>query len=155
MTTKDCNVERLLEVDRLVRLMAAASRASEIVAVVRTYLASWPKDRILQVQAAHAGWTPFDQYQRPFPILSARDVRQIRNSIRIRCRELEASGVMVEPELLELDLFLFFANESLDVHDLMREDIGATDTADNAWHPKITVVYGSGIAATPEAMSWR
>lgn len=116
MANAENNIDTLLESDRFVRLMAAASRPSEIAAVVRAYLASWSEDRIVRLQSAHAGWVPFDEYQQPFPVASVGNVRQIRSSVRIRCRELVASGRRIEPELVELDLFLYFANESIDAH---------------------------------------
>ena len=97
--------------------MGAAAKPSEIVSVVRTYLASWSKERIIRVQANDAGWTPFDEYLRPFAVLKVDDVRRIRSSIRIRCRELEASGLAIATELVELDLFFYFANESLVAHE--------------------------------------
>ena len=115
--TTDSNIDALLEMDRFVRLMAVASCSTEVVAVVRAYLASWSRERIFRVQATDAGWAPFDEYQRPFALCDVDDVHQIRNSVRIRCRELEASGVRIAPELLELDLMFFFANESLEVHE--------------------------------------
>jgi hypothetical protein len=155
MATTDNNIDALLELDRFVRMMAAAPRCTEIVLVVRAYLASWAKDRIVSLQSAHAGWVPFDEYQRPFRIVSVSDVHQIRNSIRIRCRELEASGLRIGPELLELDLFLFFANESLEVHAPRQREVVDSDSVIEEWRPHIAAVYGAGAAATPELMAWR
>jgi hypothetical protein len=106
--------------DRFVRLMAIASGTPGVVAVVRAYLASWSKERIDRLQATDAGWAPFDEFQRPLPIRSVDEVRQLGGSVRIRCRELRASDMKVAPELLELDLFFFFANESLAVHEPVR-----------------------------------
>lgn len=117
MLAAENNIGALLEMDRFVRLMGIAPATTEVVVVVRAYLASWSKERVIRLQTTDAGWVPFDEYQRPFPVFGAKDVRQIRGSIRIRCRELEASGIKIAPELLELDLFLFFANESLAVHE--------------------------------------
>lgn len=111
------DIDALLEMDRFVRMMGVASGSSEVVSVVRAYLANWSKERIICVQATDAGWAPFDEYRQPFPVYSVDDVRRIRSSIRIRCRELEASDLKIVPELLELDLFFFFANESLAVHE--------------------------------------
>ena len=111
------DIDALLEMDRFVSLMGVASGPGEVVSVVRAYLENWSQERIVRVQATDAGWTPFDEYRRPLPIFGADDVRRIRGSIRIRCRELEASDLEIAPELLELDLFFFFANESLAVHE--------------------------------------
>ena len=126
MLTADNKFDSLLEMDRFVRLMAVASGATGIVAVVRAYLASWSKERIVRLQATDAGWAPFDEYQQPFTLVGVNDVRQIRNSVRIRCRELEASGLRIVPELIELDLILFFATESLDVHEPMYGEFSNT-----------------------------
>jgi hypothetical protein len=114
--TVDHNLDALLEADRFVRLMAAASGPEEILRVIRAYLASWSKERIIRVQATDAGWAPFDEYRRAFPIASVSDVRKISGPLRIRFRELKASDMRIAPELLELDLFFFFAEESLAVH---------------------------------------
>lgn len=116
MVTTEHNLDALLKVDRFVRLMAVASGPDEILSVVRAYLASWSKERIIRLQATDAGWAPFDEYRQPFPIAGVGDVRQISGPVRIRARELKASDMRIGPELLELDLFFFFAEESLAVH---------------------------------------
>ena len=120
MATPDNTLDALSEMDRFVRLMAVATGTAGVVAAVRAYLDSWSEDRILRLQAGDAGWAPFDEYQRPFPIYSANDVRRIAGPVRIRCRELRVSDLRVAPELLELDLFFFFADESLAVHEPTR-----------------------------------
>lgn len=120
MTTTEDNLDFLSEMDRFVRRMAVASGTAGVVDVVRDYLESWPKERVLRLQATDAGWAPFDEFQQPFPVFSANDVRQFGGSVRIRCRELRASDMRVSPELLELDLFFFFASESLLVHEPAR-----------------------------------
>jgi hypothetical protein len=120
MANTDNNIDALLELDHYVRRMGAASNPAAIVSVVRAYLANWPKKRIVRVQASDAGWAPFDEYLRPFPVLDIDDVRRMRSSVRIRCRELEASGIAIAPDLIELDLFFFFANESLVAHESPR-----------------------------------
>jgi hypothetical protein len=117
MATTDDTLDALAEMERCVRLMALASGTSGVVAVVRAYLAAWSRERILRLQKTDAGWAPFDEHQRPFPISGIGDVRQFGNSVRIRFRELSASGASIAPELLELDLFFFFANESLAAHE--------------------------------------
>ncbi len=117
MPTTDGDLTALFEMDRFVRLMAVAPGQVEVVRVVRAYLSSWSRERIIRLQASDAGWVPFDERQEPFRVSSIEDVRQIRGSVRIRCRELEASGAAVARELLELDLFFFFANESLEAHE--------------------------------------
>ena len=113
MATTDDTLDALSEMDRFVRLMAVASGTDGVVAVVRAYLAGWSKRRVRRLQATDAGWAPFDEYQQPFTISSVTDVRQIGGAVRIRCRELRASDIAIAPELLEIDLFFFFAEESL------------------------------------------
>ena len=117
MLNDEDNLQALFEMDRFVRLMAVAPCADEIVGVVRAYLASWSGERIDRLQATDKGWAPFDEYLRPFPVGGVEDLRKIGGSVRIRCRELEASGASISHELRELDLFFFFANESLEVHE--------------------------------------
>lgn len=119
MVTTEKDIDALLEMDRFIRLMAVAAGTTEVVSAVRAYVASWSKERVKRLQAIGAGWVPFDAHQRPFPIFNIREVRRIRGSVRIRCRELEAAGVKIGPELLEFDLFFFFANESIEVHETM------------------------------------
>ena len=125
MATTDNILDALSEMDRFVRLMAVASGTTGVVDVVRAYLSGWSKERIIRLQATDAGWAPFDEYQQPFPIFSVNDVRQIGGSVRIRCRELRASDIRIAPELLELDLLFFFANESLAVHEPARSQAPA------------------------------
>lgn len=120
MATPDDTLDALSEMDRFVRLMAVATETAGVVAVVRAYLKGWSKERILRLQASDAGWAPFDEYQQPFPIYSVNDVHRIGGPVRIRCRELRVSDLRIAPELLELDLFFFFADESLAVHEPVR-----------------------------------
>jgi len=125
MATPDDTLDALSEMDRFVRLMAVATGIAEVVAVVRAYLNGWSKERIRRLQASDAGWAPFDEYQQPFPIFSVNDVRRIGGPVRIRCRDLRVSERRIAPELLELDLFFFFADESLAVHEPARSQAPA------------------------------
>jgi hypothetical protein len=120
MADTDGNTDALLELDYFVRRMGAAANPAEIVTVVHAYLSNWPKERIIRVQASDAGWVPFDEYLCAFPVSNVGDVRRIRSSVRIRCRELEASGIAIACDLVELDLFFYFANESLMAHESPR-----------------------------------
>ena len=117
MQTGNDSLQTLLEMDRFVRLMAVAPCTDEIVAVVRAYLASWSGERVARLRYTDEGWAPFDEYCRPYLVGDVGDVRQIGGSVRIRYREREASGAGISRELLELDLFFFFANESLESHE--------------------------------------
>ena len=78
---------------------------------VSEYLAAWSKERILNLQKIDAGWAPFDDRQQPVPVHGAADVLQICHSVRSQCIALKESGIVPAPELLELDLFFFFARQ--------------------------------------------
>lgn len=120
MATTDDTLDVLSEMDHFVRLMAGASGPAAIVAAAGAYLSGWPRARVRRLQETDAGWAPFDDFQRPFAISSVSDVRKIAGALRIRCRELSASDMKISPELLELDLFFFFAEESLAVFEPAR-----------------------------------
>lgn len=117
MATNDYVLESLTQLDRYVRLMGAVPTIGGIVDVVRTYLSDWSRARILRLQSMDAGWAPFDDNQQVVPIESADDVRRIFVSVRNQCAALRSAGLTLTPELLELDLFFFFAIESMDVHE--------------------------------------
>lgn len=116
MATNDYVLESLNQLDRYVRLMGAVPTIGGVVDVVRTYLAEWPRSRVLRLQSMDAGWAPFDDNQQALPIDDADDVRRVFASVRNQCAALRAAGLTLTPELLELDLFFFFANESMAVH---------------------------------------
>ena len=117
MATNDYVLESLTQLDRYVRLMGAVPTIEGIVGVVRAYLAEWPRSRVLRLQSMDAGWAPFDDNQQALPIDDADDVRRVSASVRNQCAALRTTGLTLSPELLELDLFFFFANESMDVHE--------------------------------------
>ena len=73
-------------------------------------------DRYVRLMGAAA--TTFDDNQQPAPIHDAEDVRRICISVRNQCVALRAASLTLTPELLELDLFFFFANMSVEVHEL-------------------------------------
>lgn len=120
MAMTDDTLDALSEMDRLVRLMAVAPGPAAVVAAVGAYLSGWPSERVRCLQATDAGWAPFDDLQQPFEVSNVSDVRKIAGALRIRCRELSASDTKISPELLELDLFFFFAEESLAVFEPAR-----------------------------------
>lgn len=117
MATNDYVLESLTQLDRYVRLMGAVPTIGGIVDVVRIYLAEWPRSRVLRLQSMDAGWAPFDDSQQVMPIEDADDVRRIFVSVRNQCAALRSAGLTLTPELLELDLFFFFAIESMGVHE--------------------------------------
>lgn len=120
MATTDDTLDALSTMDRFVRLMAVASGRAAVVAAIEAYLESWSSERVRCLQETDAGWVPFDELQRPFPLSSVSDVLKIAGALRIRCRELSASDMKISSELLELDLFFFFAEESLAVFEPAR-----------------------------------
>lgn len=117
MATTEHVLDSLSEMDRCVRLMAAATGSAGIVDAVSEYLAGWSKERILSVQKVDAGWAPFDERQQPVPVCGVVDVLQICDSVRSQCIALKESGMALTPELLELDLFLFFARQVVEDHE--------------------------------------
>ena len=117
MATTEYVLDSLTEMDRFVRLMAVASGADGIVEAVSGYLAGWSKERILNLQKIDAGWAPFDDRQQPVPVYRAIDVLQICDSVHDQCTALKESGIALAPELLELDLFFFFARQVVEDHE--------------------------------------
>jgi hypothetical protein len=91
--------------------VANANRASAIIEAVQSYLASWSKDRIANVQKIDAGWAPFDVRQRPLHVTGELDVRCIRDAIHCHCMALREAGVALTPDLVELDEVFFVASE--------------------------------------------
>jgi len=120
MATTDDTLDALSEMDHFVRLMAVASRPAEVLAAAGAYLSGWPSARVRRLQESDAGWAPFDDLQRPFAVSSVSDLRKIAGALRIRCRELSASDMKISSDLLELDLFFFFVEESLAVFEPAR-----------------------------------
>jgi hypothetical protein len=80
-----------------------------VVDAVRDYLAAWPAEQIAHVQKVDADWAPFDENQKPTPVVQPADVRDIGDAVHGQCSALRSAGVSLTPELLELDLFLFLA----------------------------------------------
>ncbi|MGH8708283.1 MAG: hypothetical protein ACREVD_09520 [Burkholderiales bacterium] len=99
--------------DRFVCLVANAREAGEVIGAVRAYLEAWPADKVASVQKVDAGWAPFDESRRPTPLYRAADLREICGTVHGQCAALRSAGLALAPELLELDLFLFFACEKL------------------------------------------
>lgn len=117
MATTEIVLHSLAEMDRYVRQMAAATGTAGVVDAVGEYLAGWSKERILSIQRTDAGWAPFDDRQQPVPVFAAADVLRIGESVRSQCIALKESGIDPAPELLELDLFLFFARQIMEDRD--------------------------------------
>lgn len=114
MATAEYIPESLEEMDRFLLLMGRASRTAELIDTLRAYLSGWSAARVARVQRIDAGWAPFDDSQRPIPILGRLDVRQIHDALHDQVESLRESGVPPTPEILELELVFFFANFLLD-----------------------------------------
>jgi len=123
MVATDDTLDALSTMDCFVRQMAVATGPAAVVAAVGAYLAGWSGERVRCLQRTDAGWVPFDHLQRPFAVSSVSDLRKIAGALRIRCRELSASDRKISPELLELDLFFFFVEESLAVFEPVRSRV--------------------------------
>jgi hypothetical protein len=106
-------LEALNAMDGFLVAMNDAGSAAEIVMLVERYLAGWPAERVRRLQRVDAGWAPFDERQRPAPVDCAADVRRIHANLHAHCRALKAGGIALSPEILELDLFFFFADLAL------------------------------------------
>jgi len=117
MATTEYVLDSLTEMDRYVRQMAAATKPADLVDAVSGYLASWSKDRVLNIQKIDAGWAPFDDRQQAAPVCGVTDVLQICDSVRAQCIALKDSGIPPSAELLELDLFFFFARQVVEEHE--------------------------------------
>lgn len=100
--------------DYYLALMESCEEACEAILAVQHYLASWPEERIANVQKVDAGWAPFDTCLRPLQINGALDVRCIRDAIHCQCMALREAGVALMPELTELDEFFFIATEIIE-----------------------------------------
>ena len=95
-------------------LIAAAEAPLEVVAAIRSYLAAWPKERILSVQTVDGGWTPFDQNQEPSQVNGIQDLRCVRDAVHRQCIALREARMVLRPELVELDEILFIATQMAD-----------------------------------------
>jgi len=117
MATTEYVLDSLMEMDRFVGLVASATGPAGIADAVNKYLASWSTERILSLQKIDAGWAPFDYRQHPVPVCGTVDVFQICETMRAHCTALKESGITLAPELLELDLFFFFARQIVETHE--------------------------------------
>ncbi len=106
-------LQSLTEMDRYMRDMGRSTQPSGILDIVRAYLCSWSPERIAKLQRIDAGWAPFDEFQHPTEVCSAADLRGIGSAVHNQCKALKAIPVELTLELLELDRFLFVANQIL------------------------------------------
>lgn len=109
-----------------IELMANADGIPAIFNIVQSYLASWSKERIANLQKIDAGWAPFDIGGQPLEVNDALAVRCIRDAIHHHCIALREARVALTPELVELEEFFHVATE-------MVETFGSTPM--RAWAP--------------------
>jgi len=112
---------------RFIRQLAQARMRSDVVEAVRQYLDAWPAERIARIQRIDAGWAPFDAQQHPSPPLGSADLCKIREAVHGQCAALTSARVAVDPELLELDLYLTLACRKLE--DIPPEPVPARPAA--------------------------
>ena len=106
--------EMTAQMDYYLALIERSEETCEAIMAVQRYLASWPEERIANVQKIDAGWAPFDTCLRPLQINDALDVRCIRDAIHCQCMALREARVALMPELAELDEFFFLATEIIE-----------------------------------------
>jgi len=97
--------------NRYLGLMRAASDPGEFVNAVSEYLASWPKQKVEDLQKVDGGWGPFDKNMQPIPLGTVAGVTWIGDTVRRQLVALREAGVAPSPELIELDLFFFIAKQ--------------------------------------------
>lgn len=105
-------LQTLTDIERQLKLLTAATRADEIVSAASSYLASWPKNRVENLQKIDGGWGTFDYHQRPERIHGLADIVRISAALSSHCLALKDAGIEPTPELLELDLYFALAKQA-------------------------------------------
>ena len=116
MGTAEYILHSLTDLDRYVRLVTASAGPEGIVNAVSDYLASWPIDRIENLQKVDGGWGPFDDKHQPVQLRAVADVSRACDSMRRQYVALKEAGIAPTPELLELDLYFFFVRQVIEDH---------------------------------------
>jgi len=98
-------------IDRYVRLINAASEAGEFINAAINYLASWPKQKIENLQRVDGGWGPFDKYGQLTRLRTVADVTSISEAVHSQLVALKEVGFEPNPELVELDQFFSVAKQ--------------------------------------------
>ncbi len=109
MATADDILETHNHVKRHAGLLIAATRIDEIIGAANDYLASWPRDRIENLQKIDGGWGTFDSRGRPQQINAAAHIARISDVLSRHCFALKDAGIDPTPELLELCLYFALA----------------------------------------------
>jgi hypothetical protein len=100
-------------VDYFENLIAKAGSAVQILAIVADYLASWPQERVANLQQLDGSWAPFDNQGRPKEVMNAWDLSSIAEGLSCHCTALHEAGIAIPPELIELESFFALADHSV------------------------------------------
>jgi hypothetical protein len=111
MAINENSLDSFPDINRYLSLLDAASEVEDLVDAVSEYLASWPKEKIENLQRVDGGWGPFDKYGQPTRLRTAADVSWIGDTVRRQLVALTDAGIALNPELVELDLFLSIAKQ--------------------------------------------
>jgi len=114
MASDEHGLESMAEMYRYLRLMGRMTKSSGILECVRTYLWGWSRERVVNLPIMDGGWPPFDDLQQPIGLYSAADVRRISVELHSQFIALRASQIKLTPDILELDMFFFVADQLLD-----------------------------------------
>lgn len=93
-------------VRKYVRRVASARELSDVLRAVEGYLGSWSKERVQSLQKMDGGWGPFDETQRPVPVIGVGDLTRIQADVRDQRAAIAEVGFPLADELAELDMFL-------------------------------------------------
>jgi hypothetical protein len=104
----------MAEMYRYLRLMGRMTESSGILECVRTYLWSWSRERVRNLPKMDGGCAPFDDLQQPIEVYAAGDVHRVSVALHSQFITLRARQIELMPDILELDLFFFFADQLLD-----------------------------------------
>jgi hypothetical protein len=111
MAISENSLDSFPGINRYASLIDAASEAKDLVNAVSEYLASWPKEKIENLQRVDGGWGPFDKYGQPTRLRTVADVSWIGDTVRRQLVALKEAGIALNPELVELDLFFSIAKQ--------------------------------------------
>jgi hypothetical protein len=114
MATAEKVLQTLSAVEHHLARLTAAAGADEIVLAARDYLASWPRERIEELQKVDGGWGTFDSQGRPESICDLGHIARISNVLSNHCVALKDAGIEPTLEMLELDLYFAVAKQMAD-----------------------------------------
>ncbi|MGQ0653305.1 MAG: hypothetical protein ACT4P4_13740 [Betaproteobacteria bacterium] len=95
--------------------VAEATDPARILEIVKSYLGSWPRERIEALQKLDGGWGPFDAGLKPVQVTSATHLRCMRDAVHAQCMALREAHMTPSAELAELEAFFFVAQYRLEL----------------------------------------